>query len=1320
MNIRRIALASAVVMLIFGSIVTTASAQTRSKHKKHSKLKVFEKTIQADRDMRDRKTAGGDTDRGFGGKRRPARYADENDRSPQDNGKPTESKLVKAGRSFVGDLRTLPYVKPVKKERIEREGPMPSPVLAGAPILEGDRSNDKLNKDYEELPAVSSPSATAPPPIMNFAGLDFATWGAGHPPDTVGDVGPEYFIQAINTSIGVYRKSDGVRVAAFTFDTFMSLGNFGNLCDSNNFGDPVILYDSFEDRWIITDFAFTVDGSGNVINPPGNFQCFAASKSGDPIAGGWNYYSINTTGGLGDYPKFGVWPDGLYMTTSMFDYAASGSFQNPRVYALNKAQMYEGAPTVQVVSFDAPASDFTILPSNARIQTGTPPPGSPNYYLATWQYLNAVTIYKFHVDWDRISISTFTGPELQTAPSSWPNASVPNAPSLGGNALDVLQIRAMMQNQYSNIGGVESLWATHTVRRANTSGFSAPRWYQVNVTGGTVAASMAQGATWDPDGANVIYRFMPSLAVDRAGDLALGYSTSSSTTKPAIKYAGRLDGDAANTFSQTEQTLIQGTGTQTGSCGGTCTRWGDYSAMTLDPDGCTFWYTNMYYAVDGLNHQTRIGSFAYPSCIPLSNGSIEGTVSSTVTGLPINGATVTLGSRTTTTNASGYYSFSALPPGTYPVDKADATGYVSDTATNLILSSGSTVAQNFSLATADSGACLTDTTQTDFQTGVTTNTDLSVSAGDAVLTNPTAVEQQNTTVTSSGFAMTSTSWTGQTFTPSVSGKIAQVDLDLFCSGCTGTTPNLTVSVRATSGATPVPTGADLASATLAGFNSGAGGYYSVTFSSPLSVTAGTRYAIVVRATSNPSTGTYAYVCSCAGTGTVNSNPYANGQRVTSANSGSTWTADTTVGGRDLGFKVYMNNGYSATGDLVSAVKDSNPVSAGTTTWGTISWNATVPANTSLLFQAAASNSPFGPFNFVGPNGTSATYFTNGASLSQFDGNRYLKYKAIFATTNNTVTPTLGDVTICYTTPRVWTGAVSSDWNNPGNWSSGGLPGSGDAAIIPTSGVTNNPTNTSSVSVASLSLGSGRIVDTGGNTITVNTCSPSAITGGSSTSYVKGSLIRCVDPSGTYLFPVGTALGYSPASLSGIVGTGNFSVTPVEAYIPGVQTTTSPKRYWSLTPIGGVTSANISLTYLDADLPPSPPEASYVIIRNSGGSNGMYTPTTVNTATNTFTLNGVSAFSDWTVGILAPTAAGVTVSGRVLTSNGQGLRNAVVMISDQAGHTRSAITSAFGYYSFTDVEVGQTYTVSVSSKRFTFATRLVNLTDAIDGLDFTAQ
>jgi hypothetical protein len=932
------------------------------------------------------------------------------------NRKPREERLTKAN-SFDGDLRDLPYQRPVKRERPEREGPEPNPTF-----YPGTTASSVTTES--QTPSIPTISAPAPTPSASFDGLDFANWGAGHPPDTNGDVGPIYFIQTVNTSIGIYRKSDGVRVAAFTFNTFMSQGNFGNLCDTKNSGDPVVLYDSFEDRWIISDLAFTLDGGGNVINPPGSFQCIAASKTGDPVAGGWNFYSINTSGGLGDYPKFGIWPDGLYMSANMFDYAASGSFQNPRVYAFNKAQMYAGAPTVQSVSFDAPASDFTLLPSNARLQTGTPPTGSPNYFVSTWQFLNGLSVYKFHVDWDRISLSTFTGPDVPLSATSWPDATVPNAPSQGGNDLDVLQIRAMMQNQYGNIGGAESLWITHTVRRANTSGFAAPRWYQVDVTGGTVAANIPQAATWDPDGANVIHRFMPSLAIDRIGDMALGYSTSSSTTKPAIKYAGRLVADPTNTLGQTEQVLIQGTGTQSGNCGGSpCTRWGDYSAMSLDPDGCRFWYTNEYYAVDGLNDLTRIGSFAFPQCTPVvSVGTVSGTVTDSVTTNPINGAKVTLGSRTATTNASGSYSFTNLPPGTYPTITASADGYSSSTATSIGVNGGATTTQNFSLTAAPLSACFTDTSQADFQTGVATDVDLNASPGEIVLLAPADVDQQNLTVTANGFGFSSTSWAGQTFTAGVSGSLSRVDLDLFCSGCTGTTPNLTVSIRATSG--NVPTGSDLAVATIPGFNSGSGGYFSANFSTPATLAAGTKYAVIIRAASDPSAGSYAYVCSCSS----NSNPYSGGQRVTSTNSGSSWSTDNIAGGRDLGFIAYVKTGYTSDGDFVSGVKDSNPTGGLVPHWTTLSWNALTPANTAIKFQGAGSNSFDGPFNFVGPDGTANTFFnTSGASLAQFNGFRYLKYKAFLSTTLNTATPTLNDVTVCFSdgTPTITAAAPLS-------------------------------------------------------------------------------------------------------------------------------------------------------------------------------------------------------------------------------------------------------------------------------------------------------
>ncbi|HQR36734.1 MAG TPA: hypothetical protein PLK30_28680, partial [Blastocatellia bacterium] len=557
---------------------------------------------------------------------------------------PMAGQLIRSGKSFAGDLRTLPKNRAVAKERPEREGPAPNPFEIEPTSLKAPQPLQKLLKPTKLL-------APAPAAILGFEGLDRQNWGAGSPPDTTGDVGPNHYIQAVNSSVGIFDKTNGNLITAFTFDTLMSQGNFGNQCDTENFGDPVVLYDTFEDRWILTDFAFTLDGGGNV-NPPIAFQCFAVSKTGDPVNGGWNFYSTTVTDALNDYPKLGVWTDGIYMSANLFGFPAGSSFQGVRTWAFNKAQMYAGAPTAQSVSFNVGGGDFTIIPSNARLQTGTPPAGRPNLFVSTWLFLNSLTVYKFHVDWAHPSLATFTGPDAPLAATSWPNAAVANAPQSGtATLLDVLQIRAMVQNQYTNYSGTESIWTTHTVRRANTTGFAAPRWYQVNVTGGTVAANLPQAATWDPDGANTFHRFMPSLALDRAGNMALGYSKSSSTTFPSFSYAGRLAADPVNTFSLTEQNLFTGTASQTGT-----TRWGDYSSMMLDPDGCTFWYTTEYanpasQAFD-MRWKTRVNSFSYASigqCTPVgAGGTISGTVTVTPGGAPISGATVALGSRTAT------------------------------------------------------------------------------------------------------------------------------------------------------------------------------------------------------------------------------------------------------------------------------------------------------------------------------------------------------------------------------------------------------------------------------------------------------------------------------------------------------------------------------------------------------------------------------------------------------------------------------------------------------------------------------------------------
>ncbi len=560
--------------------------------------------------------------------------------------------------------------------------------------------------------AVQRGGAAAPAPSPgsgggagNFSGLSYALNGDGWPPDTNGDVGPVYYLQTVNTSLGIFRKSDGALLASFSFDALMSQGNQGNLCDTDNFGDPVVVWDSAADRWIATDFAFTLNAQGDPVAP--YYQCFAVSRTGDPLTGGWYFYSLQTTDYFPDYPKLGVWPDGLYLTANLF---RGNNFRNVRVWALNKAQMYAGAGATSVV-FNLPSSIqggsiFTGLPSTYHAVTGTPPAGRPNLISVIWSSKLA-RIWKFHVDWNSPASSTLTGPSNVTL-ASW-GVAPGSVAAKNGNALDTMRERLMVQSQYTNSGGVESLWLTHTVANPGNAALAAPRWYQLNVTGGSVVTSgPLQQSTWAPD--STVSRWMASLAVDKNGNMAIGYSAASSTLFPAIRYAGRLASDPANTLGQSETSLAEGTASQccNFSNGSVNNRWGDYSAMTIDPDGCTFWYTNEYYqspqpttlAQD--NWQTRIGSFKFPNC-STNSGTLQGTVSDSSTTNPVSGATVTAGSSSTTSDGSGQYTLSSLVAGNYTVT-ASAQGYASGSA-SVTVNANSTTVQNFALVA--SGAAST-------------------------------------------------------------------------------------------------------------------------------------------------------------------------------------------------------------------------------------------------------------------------------------------------------------------------------------------------------------------------------------------------------------------------------------------------------------------------------------------------------------------------------------------------------------------------------------------------------------------------------------
>jgi hypothetical protein len=500
---------------------------------------------------------------------------------------------VKPSR-FRGDVRNLPQVSHGKGHRFERPDEPSGGFQKGSPS--------------GAPPPTEAPAVAIPGPTSSFKGLDYNNWGAGWPPDPVGDVGPNHFIQAVNTSIAIFNKT-GTRLAAFTFDSLWSSAGTGTACDNSNGGDPTVIYDPMADRWIVADLGFVSDTT------PPFYECIAVSRTSDPVSGGWYLYAIRTDDAahpyFPDYPKMGIWPDGLYMTANMFQGATT--FQEVAGWAFNRADLESGAP-VRTVVFDmnTPAY-FGLLPSNLR--GAAPPAGRENLLVSESETLYAFEVFKFHPDYDG-SGSTVTGPTnvSQTSYTVAP-ATVPSP----GNSLDSLRERLMMQAQYRNLGGAESLWVNHTVRTSRT-GPAGVQWAQINVTGGTVATTPAQQQIYGNVGGDGIHRWMGSLAVDKDGNMALGYSASNSTLNPDIRYAGRLASDPVNTLPQGETTMLPGVtrGSQTGNCGGgSCQRWGDYSAMTVDPDGCTFWYTNEYYETTGLNWQTAIGSFKFAQCTPL-------------------------------------------------------------------------------------------------------------------------------------------------------------------------------------------------------------------------------------------------------------------------------------------------------------------------------------------------------------------------------------------------------------------------------------------------------------------------------------------------------------------------------------------------------------------------------------------------------------------------------------------------------------------------------------------------------------------------------
>jgi hypothetical protein len=512
--------------------------------------------------------------------------------------------------------------RPASMDRDVRDLPaVPVNPLPVTPDLEPPVQGDKqATQPPPSTPQPATPGLNAPSGLINFAGLshdDAVTGGlagAGWPPDTNGDVGPNYYIQTVNTAAGIYSKG-GTKLAAFTLNSLWSGAGTGTPCDTTHNGDPVALYDPMADRWFISDFAWT-----NIQDGP-YYECVAVSKTSNPVAGGWWLYAIPASDAthpwLNDYPKMGIWPDGLYITYNMFDCTnancSASTFQEVRVQALQRTVMEAGGAPGLINADLNSTSYFALTPSNMRSVTGSPPAGRENLLVSESGTLFAWEVWKFHAVFGGPG-STFTGP---TTVSQTSYTVAPSSVPTPANSLDTLRERVMVQNQYTNIGAAESLWVNHTVRTGISPAPAGIQWAQINVTGGSISASPVQQQIYGNLAADGLNRWMGSLAVDKSGNMAIGYSAANAANNPSIRFNGRLSTDAAGSLGG-EATMITGGGSQgAGSCSaGTCIRWGDYSGMSLDPDGCTFWFTTEYYAATGGNWNTRIGSmtFAPNSC----------------------------------------------------------------------------------------------------------------------------------------------------------------------------------------------------------------------------------------------------------------------------------------------------------------------------------------------------------------------------------------------------------------------------------------------------------------------------------------------------------------------------------------------------------------------------------------------------------------------------------------------------------------------------------------------------------------------------------
>jgi uncharacterized repeat protein (TIGR01451 family) len=444
--------------------------------------------------------------------------------------------------------------------------------------------------------------------VQSFPG--FAAPGGAIPSvpasDTSGAAGPDHYMQAVNFSATIYDKDGNIVLGPFPTGQFWS----GFAPCGGTWSDVIVLYDQEAQRWFVSRFA-AKDTSSSPFHDW--YQCFAISQTSDPT-GAYNLYAFAIDyDEFNDYPKFGIWPDGYYMTADRNKiFPGLGNF----ALVFEREKMLNNQPAQYFIfKLDNNGNRAGMLPADWDGST-PPPPGSPDYFVRTldpnlgWG-ASAIEVWALAVDWAN-SLASFTLRD-SLVPDSFDsrlcnlNQSCVPQPGTAQGLDPQGGGRPMFRLTYRNFGDHEALTFNQAVEAGDFADHSAIRWYELRKAGPN-PWSIYQQNTFAPDSD---HRWMGTAALDRFGNMAMGYNVSSDSVFPSLRVAGRLATDALGSLSE-EFTLQAGAGSYTGS-----SQFADYSQMSLDPlDDCTFWFTGTYQPVtsDQYTWATTIAAFRFPDC----------------------------------------------------------------------------------------------------------------------------------------------------------------------------------------------------------------------------------------------------------------------------------------------------------------------------------------------------------------------------------------------------------------------------------------------------------------------------------------------------------------------------------------------------------------------------------------------------------------------------------------------------------------------------------------------------------------------------------